>query len=237
MKTKIFILTFVLAATTLTSCFNSHHIEGNNNVISQTRSLPVFTDIENEGSLDVMYVQDSVYFVEIEAEGNLIPYIETDVYGTELRIRVQRRRNLDPNYPINIYVHAPTLNSVNLSGSGSIVCDTVQTSYLNVKISGSGQITMPMICNNLNAKISGSGDMYLSGTATRGDLDISGSGTIYGYNLQQTECIADISGSGNMYLNVSDLLDVVISGSGDVYYMGSAAVSTSISGSGSVIHQ
>ncbi|PLW95154.1 MAG: hypothetical protein C0592_00685 [Marinilabiliales bacterium] len=237
MKTKVLILLFVLGIVSLSSCFRSHRIEGNLDMTTMERNLPVFTQIENNGSLDVTYIADTAYFVVIEAESNLIPYIETDVYGSELRIRVAPRRNIDPNYPIMVYVHAPMVNSIHISGSGTVVCDTVVASYMDVKISGSGQVTMPVICNNLNARISGSGDVFLSGTADRGDFDISGSGNIYSYNLQQSECIADISGSGNMYLNVSDFLDVRITGSGDVYYIGTPAVSTSITGSGSVIHQ
>lgn len=237
MKAKILILLFVFSTVSLSSCFRSYRIEGNNDLTTLDRNLPVFTQIENEGSLDVTFVNDTTYFVEIEAESNLIPYIETDVYGSELRIRVAPRRNIDPNYPIMVYVHAPMVNSIHISGSGTVVCDTVVASYMDVKISGSGQVTLPVVCDNLNARISGSGDVFLSGTADRGDFDISGSGNIYSYNLEQSECIADISGSGNMYLNVTDFLDVRISGSGNVYYVGTPAVSTSITGSGTVIHQ
>jgi len=54
--------------------------------------------------------------------------------------------------------------------------------------------------------------------------------------LNQNNCFATISGSGNIYTSVSDLLDVKITGSGDVYYFGHPIVNVSISGSGQLIN-
>jgi hypothetical protein len=219
------------------SCFRSHQIEGNYNLISIDRNLPPFYGVENSGDLNVEIVRDSIYFVEIKAEENLIPYINTDVVNQTLRVETQPRRNLDPNYPIRVIVHTPTLNSIEMSGSGSIVSDTVSTSQLQIKLSGSGSITAIVDATNLNSTISGSGDIYLSGLAQHANFKISGSGSIHAYSLMLDECIADISGSGSMYLSVYSLLDVVISGSGNVYYFGNPSVSVSILGSGQLIHQ
>ncbi|PKP02690.1 MAG: hypothetical protein CVU11_10925 [Bacteroidetes bacterium HGW-Bacteroidetes-6] len=235
---KLFALSlFAALILTATSCFRAHRIEGNYNLITVDRNLPPFYGVESTDDLDVEIVHDSLYFVEIEAEENLIPYINTDVVNQSLRIETQPRRNLDPNYPIRIIVHTPTLNSIELSGSGSIVSDTVTTTQLQIKLSGSGSITAIVDADNINSTISGSGDIHLSGIAQHANFKISGSGDIHAYALLLDECIADISGSGNMYLSVADILDVVISGSGNIYYFGNPSVSISINGSGQLIHQ
>jgi hypothetical protein len=88
----------------------------------------------------------------------------------------------------------------------------------------------------MGANISGSGDMYFAGFANLADFRISGSGSIHAYDLPVTECYTNTSGSGNMYVNVSDYLEVKISGSGSVFYLGNPVINTNISGSGSVIH-
>lgn len=235
---KIFIIPLMLLVLLgLSSCYGPHHIDGNNNLITVSRTTGVFNSIESSGDLQVRIVRDSVCFVEVEGEENLIPYIDTDIQNGVLRIETQSHRNLDPNYPIIIYVHAPTLESIELSGSGSISSDTLSAVQLDVRLSGSGDINVPVLANKVNARISGSGDIHLSGSALQSDFSISGSGDLHAYSLQLSECIADIAGSGSMYLQVSDFLDVAISGSGNVYYYGNPSVSVSINGSGQVIHQ
>lgn len=220
-----------------TSCYRLNDIDGNGHVVMQTRITNSFTGIENQGDFEVCYVRDSACFVEIEAEENLIPYVRTDVYNGVVRIDKHPNRRLDPNYPIIIYVHAPEIISVEMSGSGRIYGDTIESNQCMVDLSGSGQINIPIMTQSVNATISGSGSISLSGVAQHADLRISGSGDIHAYGMPVAECIARISGSGNIYTQVSSLLDVNISGSGNVYYTGSPSLTISILGSGQVIHQ
>lgn len=46
----------------------------------------------------------------------------------------------------------------------------------------------------------------------------------------------EVSGSGNIELNATDLIDGEINGSGDIYYKNSPVINVEISGSGSLIH-
>ncbi len=227
-------------------------IEGNHNVVTETRTMPPFNKIYNEGDFDVYIIQDSVFEVTIEAESNLIPYIRTIVGGTTLRI--DTRDNLRNHFPMKLFIRTPDINVVELSGSGLIRADEIHTNsleagisgsgniYMNaqaelilVNISGSGSVDMGVEAETLNVSISGSGDMYFWGETHTGKLNISGSGSIKAYELVQDDCFARISGSGSMYIHVIDYLDVNISGSGSVYYTGNPVLVTKITGSGSVI--
>jgi hypothetical protein len=227
-------------------------IKGNGNVASETRALASFNMIENEGAFDVFIIQDSLSEVTIEAESNLIGYIRTEVQGSNLSIYT--RENLKTHYPIKIYIRTPDINSVRLSGSGLIDLGTIYTNNVEVVLSGSGDIrgtvfadytevgingsgtaNMSLNSTEVQTSISGSGDMYFSGQAETAYFNISGSGSIRAYELQLENCYVDISGSGDMFVNVSGLLDVKISGSGSVHYIGYPEIHTNITGSGSVI--
>ena len=236
MKTKIIFMLLIAVAFISQSCFHPNRIEGNCNVITVHRSVGEFTGVDSRGSLDVRLINDTACFIEVEGESNLIPYIDTDVHTGVLEIEVQGWRNLDPNYPLVIYVHAPLINKVELSGSGSIMSDSLHAQHMDVGLSGSGDINLKVQASSIDANISGSGDISLSGSATSADFKISGSGDIHAYSFPVSECMADISGSGSMYLNVSTLLDVVISGSGNVHYYGNPTVNVNVLGSGQVIH-
>lgn len=222
----------------LTSCTNFHAIDGNHNVVTETRNVSSFTELCSEGSFDVYLIHDTVCYVQVEAEENLLPYIDTDVNGDELVIKTHDHRNLKPHNTIKIFVHAPGVNSVTLEGSGKIDCDSISESNFNIHLDGSGDIFIDMAtCDKIKTKISGSGEVNISGTANETDFNISGSGDINSYGLVQDTCFADISGSGDMYVNVNKLLDVHISGSGKVHYYGNPVVNTDITGSGEVIHE
>lgn len=240
MKTTT-ILLFSAALTGLlyfTSCTKFHAIEGNHNVVTETRNLNSFSELRSEGSFDVYVIQDSEFYVKVEAEENLLPYIETDISGEELVIKTKDHRNLKNHSTIKLFVHTPSVNSLTLEGSGKIDCDSISENNLNIRLEGSGKIFLAQVnCNKIKTKISGSGEVEISGTANETDFDISGSGDIHSYNLLQDTCYADISGSGDMYINVVKFLDVKISGSGKVHYYGNPDVNTNITGSGAVIHE
>jgi hypothetical protein len=256
MKTKTLLTGLILLTTSIlfTGCYdNWHSIDGNYNVMTETRDLPDFHRVFNEGEFDVYIIQDGLSEVEVEAESNLIPMIRTRIEGSSLVI--DTKDNLQNHFPMKVYVHTAELTEVGLSGSGlfhaeNLVVEDFEISLsgsgdMNISatadnvdcaISGSGDIGLGLTCNSIDAKISGSGNMELWGTADNGDLDISGSGEFRAYELILQNCDATISGSGNMYINVEDHLDVKISGSGNIYYMGNPVINSTISGSGELIH-
>ncbi len=211
-------------------------IDGDQNVITVERSLNSFEEICSQGQFDLYVKQGDGTDLIIEAEENLIPYISTRVKHGRLVIDNADNRCLRPNLPMKVYITVPTLEILELEGSGSITCDTFHIDDLTVNLLGSGVINIAAETSFLEVNLAGSGDIFLRGFADHTDLTISGSGTIHAYDLEQNNCIVNISGSGNMYVFVNELLDVHITGSGDVNYRGTPDVRTRITGSGSVIN-
>lgn len=227
-------------------------IKGNGNVTTETRAMSSFDRIDNEGDFEVYIIQDSVYEVTIEAESNLISHVRTNISGSTLEIDTDD--NLKQTYPIKITVRTPVVYGVSLSGSGLVDVGQISTESMDIGLSGSGNISgaitaenvyvgisgsgssnMIVNCNTIETYIGGSGDMYFSGIGNIARFNISGSGAVKAYDFPVKECYTNVSGSGNMYLNVSEVLNVDISGSGSVYYIGYPAISTNITGSGSII--
>lgn len=220
----------------LAACHDGLHcIDGNHDVISENRDATDFREIVSEGDFDVFLVQDSIFSVEVEAESNLMPYISTRVKGDILEIDTRNNRCLDNDYPMSIFIHAPDVESVLIEGSGYLSVEEYIVPEFYMAITGSGDIEANLITEYTRLDITGSGDAELWGTSIETEFNISGSGSIRAYDLVQENCFASISGSGDMYLFVTGLLDVKISGSGSIYYRGNPVVNTSISGSGSVI--
>jgi len=247
-------LLLLMTGLTFTGCYDHwHRVEGNYDVITETREVGSFHQVFNDGEFDVYIIQDGLDEVMIEAESNLIPLIRTRIEGSALII--DTKDNLQNNYPMKVYVHTTEIDEVKLSGSGLMHAEDIVTGDLEISLSGSGDIffsgtaqdvkcsisgsgtmELGLTCDELKAGISGSGEMEIYGSGYNGDFDISGSGSIRAYDFILQECYATISGSGSMYLTVEDYLNVNISGSGNVHYMGTPVIETKITGSGSIIH-
>jgi hypothetical protein len=234
MKTIKLAFLALLITTAFTSC---HKINGKGEVISTSRNIDGYSGIELAVDATVYYTQGANYSLEIEAQENLVGYIETIVKGNDLVIREENGVNFGKHDPIRIYITAPDINSLAVSGSGIInVNGDWNGNDLSAVISGSGTITVSNLkCDKISSDISGSGNIEINGgLCNYEDFSISGSGTI---DMRLVECAttyADISGSGDIYTNVQKLLDAEISGSGNVYYYGTPAINTHISGSGNI---
>jgi hypothetical protein len=84
---RIIPVVLILAAS-LTSCkkhvFNS--IKGKGEAVTETRNLSGFNKISLALNADVSYVQDSVYFVEISAQQNVLKVLTTEISSGKLKI-------------------------------------------------------------------------------------------------------------------------------------------------------
>lgn len=217
------------------SCIDDIFLEGNGIVKTELRGASGFDEVASNGDFDVTIVPGNKYSVEITAESNLLSYIETDVVGKTLKIRTRGLYSLRENDKIEIYITTPVLNGVSLSGSGIVRTGDFMSEDFHATLSGSGDIDALISTDKLKANVSGSGTIYLEGDAFASEFVISGSGKIKSYKLEQEICVAAISGSGDMYVNVNEAIDAHISGSGKVFYINYPTIRSSVSGSGGVV--
>jgi hypothetical protein len=212
------------------SCLRGNGVPGD-----ETRTISGFTGVVSEGEFDVFIVQDSAFAVKIETDENLIQYIRTSVSGNTLIVDQGTRKCLRSDMPIRITVYMPQVEYLNLTGSGMITGDNIESDELKVHLTGSGLIDLKGLKTGLlDALITGSGEMIFWGETVDADLDITGSGIVKSFHLESVNCIANISGSGNMQVKVEKLLTAYISGSGNIYYQGNPDVIVKITGSGAV---
>ena len=228
---------FLLLLFTTSSCLDELFIEGNGIPRTESRDEEGFDKVASSGDFKVNIVPGNYYSVEITAESNLLPYISTQVDGHKLKIGTTGIHSLRQNLPIEVNITTPALKGVSLSGSGLIQTGSIAGSDFDFNVSGSGDIVSTISCDNVSANISGSGSVTIDGEAENTSFVISGSGKIKTYNLVHDQCIATISGSGDMYVNASQSIEARISGSGKVYYVNHPAIYTSISGSGGVVNK
>ncbi|RPE13041.1 DUF2807 domain-containing protein [Chitinophaga lutea] len=221
----------------LTGCVKEN-VHGSGRVITEERAVERFEDLILDGPLEVRLKQGLHRPVVIEAEDNVMRFVETVSSGPTLRIKIRNNVNLKRFKTIRVYVESEKYRKVVFSGSGSITgngTDTIRATYFGLEINGSANASLRVDANEVRTGIYGSGDVSLIGRGDEYSSEISGSGNIEAAGLQTVNANIRISGSGDHHIWVTNRLDGRISGSGDIRYKGTpATVNSSVTGSGKI---
>ncbi len=230
MKRKIFSLIFACLV------FLGLGMNGFTQKQKETREVGSFTSLKLAIDGNVNLTQGPTSVV-IEAEGDILKLIQTEVKDNALVIKFSEKK-VPKHDAITLYISMPEIAGLAVAGSGDITAEQeIRTKDLSLAVSGSGDISLPKLTvTDLSAAIAGSGDITVAGKGTAGKLDvaISGSADFDSGELAFADGHISISGSGDCKVNVTGTLDVGISGSGEVSYLGNPRVNSRISGSGSV---
>jgi hypothetical protein len=211
-------------------------IKGNGRLQTEDRQITRAEKIKLAGSYDVAITQGSTTSVKVEADENLLKYIQT--YNSEGYLVVKTRDgvSLNSDNPIKVLITTPRLSAVTLAGSGNVVGSGKFTGsdQLLLKIAGSGDITMEVNTPSVKGEIAGSGSIRLKGETMRQEISIAGAGDYYAEELKSEDTKVKIAGSGDVKVFADMNLDVNIAGVGSVYYKGAATVKQKVAGSGEV---
>ncbi len=231
MKTNFLVIaTVLLINVTSFGCRTS----GSGVLTTDTRELETFSGVELKSSANIYITQGDKQEVRVEAEDNLINKITTKIKNNALIVDADD--NLKYTKPVNIYITVKDLCMLELSGSGNIITRSqFQCDFMNVKLSGSGDLRVMLDSKSLKANLSGSGNLDLNGSAAETDIRISGSGNVNARDLNSFSSAVAISGSGTSTVDVKNDLNVTITGSGNVYYVHEPGkISSKIIGSGEI---
>lgn len=209
---------------------------------SESRAVSGFRAIALNGPMKLVLRQGAREALELRADDNLLPLIETRVVDRggvpTLEIGSRRGTNLASRTEMTVTVDVVTLSALSVNGSGDVVCDELKTASLHVKLAGSGKLMLRAVtADDLALKLSGSGGAQVKGRTGKLQVAIAGSGDVDAGELEADDVTVGISSSGDVSVNARKTLAVSIAGSGDVAYRGTAVVTSSVAGSGRIRHR
>ena len=218
--------------------FGGVSVKGSGKVVTEKRAVSGFNEVSLDISGNLEVIQGSTEGVAIEADDNIIPYIETSVENGRLRVRFSKNINYHTRNTIKVTVNARNVEGLAVSGSGDISANGLKTLKLRTRISGSGNMRLKALqVDDLSVAISGSGNFLADGAANSMEGSIAGSGDLRASGLSAKRVKINIAGSGDAALWVRETLQVSVAGSGDVKFYGEGSLTkSSIAGSGSVKH-
>jgi hypothetical protein len=215
---------------TLAGCYYSGPcVNGSGPVAAEIRTTNDFSGVANTGAFDVYVSEADSFGVEVVAQENLLPIIETYVSGNTLIVQTQNNTCYRSSSPVEVYISLPELDRLLLTGSGKVFADLAASPEVQISNSGSGWMEVDTVyAESYVVSNSGSGHISIETTvADEADMVQSGSGTIAGGTFLGT---ADLgvrhSSSGLISAHVLEgiLVDVILSGSGTVELSGDAVL-------------
>jgi hypothetical protein len=204
--------------------------KGTGDVISETRQLPLIKGVYVEDNIDVIFLEDTVQQVTVQAGKHLIKNILTEMNGDVLELRNINKCNFVRRYdiPIRVYIHYQRnqIFHIRTKGTGTITNSNACTSdSLDLASESSGDIIFEMggLCRTLTHQ-HGAGDITLTGSCDQVLIYSKGTGFTITDQCANNYTWVYTNTTGKITVCPSNQLVTIIDGSGNVYYRGTPPV-------------
>jgi len=230
-------LAMVAIQTANAQWFGGKKVTGNGNVITKTFKTSDYDGVKVSGSMDVELISGKEGTITVEAESNVMEYLEIEVKGNRLVIDLKDNINFSTRKGIKVFVPVEQIDQVSLAGSGDIYSGlTLKSETMEVSLAGSGDIKLSSESKRLQLNVAGSGDIKMSGRTENLEANVAGSGDISAYELKANNVKASIAGSGDVavFCNGGSMTASIV-GSGDLRYKGkTSTIKKTVMGSGDI---
>lgn len=212
-------------------------VRGSGKVVSETRPVSGITAVGHSTIGDLTITLGDQETLTVEAEDNLLPYLETPVTNGTLTIRSKTEVSLLPTRPIRYHLTVKSLQSLANSSSGNIAAPKLTGENLTIDLSSSGKITLDGVqVDALTVQSSSSGDITIKGgQAGRQVISLSSSGKYQAPDVKCQSAQVTISSSGDTTIWVTSQVNVSSSSSGNLNIYGSPQITQQLSSSGKVV--
>ena len=162
-------------------------------VVDKDLDLPLFSAIDADGAVRIVFAQDSICSVRARGNEKCIAEYEFIVRKDELKV------NRTPS--ITLFVTAPNLTDIEFAGAGKLeIPDEVTLpGTFSIEMEGAGDISIgDLTAESLNLEISGAGKCDFAKVTTKGDIEIemNGAGDINA-NVFCQELSVELNGAAN----------------------------------------
>ena len=211
-------------------------VKGSGNIKTENRSETGFNSIDVSGAIDVYIKQDSITSVKVEADDNILEYIEVHSDGSTLEIYTENNIRLKPTHKIKVYVSNSEYKDLQVSGASSIHSENEITSPdgLHIDITGASEGRLEVNAPKVSVNLTGASNANIKGKTKDFEGSASGASEIRGFDLLTENADVDASGASSIEVFASVKIAGQASGASSVNYKGNAQSSVEKSGASSV---
>jgi hypothetical protein len=211
LKIAVFLVVILSAA-----CCRLGGIMGNGHVVTDTRPVGDFSEIEANGGFRIEW-RSGAPALSITTDSNLLQYITNE--NIDHRLRLHSRGNLWPTHHITVAISSPNRSGAQLTGAAQLTANQLSGQSFAVESTGAAKVT-------------------LDGKVDELITDMTGASKLNAESLQTKKTEISSTGASHADVAVSEALKVSITGAGKVVYSGNPpTVEKHVSGAGSIRHK
>jgi len=183
-------------------------VVGTGTTVTETRAVSGISGVSISGVGLLVIEQTGSESLTVTAEENILPLITVDIVGDLLILGIQANTQINTTRGIVYRLTVREIDRITLSGATRVEATDLDTSYLEVTLSGATAAT-------------------LAGTAQRQLLTVSGASHYDAAALSCRVATVDISGASSAVVRVSDRLEGQVTGVAVLEYYGNPVVDIS----------
>ncbi|HKK69373.1 MAG TPA: head GIN domain-containing protein [Bacteroidales bacterium] len=242
------------------SCTESEvQVRGEGETIKKAINISDFESINMNSNIDVVFSQGNTYSVELEAQENIMRYIDVYTIDGGLNATIDKEAFVRPTKPVTLHVQMPEIRSIVNSGSGDISCveeglnkvdklsiiqngignvscNFVYAERIIVRSTNTGNVSLNGKVKDLYTTNNSSGNIKFEGNAINTRVEISGSGDTHfsGFGTYQ-EIV--LKGTGEYFGSefVAQKADVTVNGAGSAEINVVEKLNAWINGTGNIV--
>lgn len=216
----------LLATALLVSSCDHESIKASDEISTREYAFSDYSGLEVSGDFDAFVrFSDTEESIEIEANDNLQDKIIVSKDGNTLKIRLENNVSVRGNAIMKAYITTRTISDYRASGDSYIQLESpLITDNMSVDVLGDSRFTGEIEANNLFVELNGDSEIDVFGTVTTLNADLSGDSELKDYDLVVEDLILKLSGDSEVFLSISETIDVDASGDSVLNYRGNAEI-------------
>lgn len=202
-------------------------------VVTKKHTIHDIKTIEASGNFYLKVRQADTESLVIEADKNIMPFVQVDVVDHVLKINIKDDVRLELNNSITCYINVKNVQTIKQAGAITLDIE-VDNEELSLESSGSSTTFGSITTKKLSITARGYAKIDLGGKTSSQNLVISGSVTYDGTDLESEICKLKVSGNADVTVKASKEITGSVSGSSVLYYIGKPKINVSTSGFSSI---
>lgn len=242
---KTFYSFILLIMISVSSCSSglADNIKGSGKVQKEQRQITPFSKVSVSTAVQLIITQGpALPNLTVEAEDNILPYIETKVEGNTLHIGINNKskhQNLNPTKPMKVYVTVIEISEFEGSSASKITgTNTWKANTLKIDLSSASSINMTVEAKELDIEVSSAAKAEITGTCTKLEMDVNSAAKVDAEGLVAENADIDVSSAASASVKVTEKLSYDVSSAGKLNYSGSPRIEKAeVDKSGKVSHK
>jgi hypothetical protein len=234
---KVKLLTIVFISIVFSECTThvktgdgSNKIETDGEIITETRKIGDFNQIEIDGVFNVILSQGESTGLKLETKRSVADHIISKMYDGKLILKMEDDTDFGDIEPVKIYVQVRDLKSLSTKGVGKIKTEqALKLDQFKLNCKGVGAINLKLSANMLVVQSETVGAITLAGKVTEADITHNGVGVLQAFELLTQNLKLSSNGVGAAEVYASESIAIEAKGLGSVQYKGNPETKNIIS--------